>query len=137
MSENLDLVRSIVAYWERGDFSRADWADPEIDYLFPDGLLPGSWTGLAELKSGFRDWLAVWEGARYEATALRELDPDSVLVLARYRGRGKTSGLEMEQLGQLASVFHLHGGKVTRLIVYLKAENALADLGLTPEDITR
>ena len=137
MSENLDLVRSIVAYWERGDFSRADWADPEIDYVFPDGLLPGSWTGLEELKSGFRDWLAVWEGARYEATAFRELDPDSVLVLARYRGRGKTSGLEMEQLGQLASVFHLHGGKVTRLIVYLKAENALADLGLTPEDITR
>ena len=133
MSENLDLVRSIVAYWERGDFSRADWADPEIDYVFPDGLLPGSWTGLEELKSGFRDWLAVWEGARYEATAFRELDPDSVLVLARYRGRGKTSGLEMEQLGQLASVFHLQGGKVTRLIVYLKAENALAELGLAPE----
>ena len=97
------------------------------------GSCPEVWTGLAELKSGFRDWLAVWEGARYEATAFRELDPDSVLVLARYRGRGKTSGLEMEQLGQLASVFHLQGGKVTRLIVYLKAENALAELGLAPE----
>jgi ketosteroid isomerase-like protein len=129
VSANLDLVRSIYADWERGDFSRTDWADPEIEFVAPEGFGAASSTGVAEM-SGYREWLSAWDEVRYEATAIRELDRDRVLVLARFTGHGKMSGLELGQLGQVASMFHLGGGKVTRLIIYAKAENALADLGL-------
>jgi hypothetical protein len=44
-SVNVELVRSIFAARERGDFSSAEWAHPEIEYVVLDGPSPGSWRG--------------------------------------------------------------------------------------------
>jgi ketosteroid isomerase-like protein len=131
VSENLDLVRSIHAAWERGDYSSAEWAHPEIDFVVADGPTPGSWTGLAGLAEGTRDWLSAWEDARAEVDDYRELDDERVLVLVHVTGRGKASGLEIGQVqAKGANLFHVCGGKVTRLVLYMDRERALADLGL-------
>jgi ketosteroid isomerase-like protein len=133
-SPNLDLVRSICAAWERGDYTSAEWAHPEIEFTRPDGTAPGTWTGLAGMAQGMGEILSAWEGLRAEAEECRELDDERVLVFLRMGGRGKTSRLDLgDMLTKAATLFHIRDGKVTRLDVYADRANALADLGLAPE----
>jgi ketosteroid isomerase-like protein len=133
-SANLELVRSIYAAWECGDFSSAEWAHPEIEYVIADGPAPGSWTGLTAMAEAWREALSAWDELRFEADEYRELDGERVLVLNYFSGRGKTSGLEVGRVRtKAAALFHLSGGRVTRLVAYWDRERALADLGLAPE----
>jgi ketosteroid isomerase-like protein len=134
MSANLDLVRSICGPWERGDFTATAWADPQIEWEFPDGLEPQSSTGKPALSWRYREWLSTWQDVRFASTDFRELDHQRVLVLGYYLGRGKTSGLELGRIrSQVAALFHIRSGKVTRLVLYLDREHAFADLGLARE----
>src|SRR2546425_620236 len=91
-SPHLDLVRSIYADWERGDFSSTEWAHPEIELVIAGGPSPGNWTGLAEIAEGLRDWLSAWEAWQVEVEELRRLDEERVLALVHTSGRGKMSG---------------------------------------------
>jgi ketosteroid isomerase-like protein len=133
-SANVELVRSIYSAWERGDYSSAGWAHPEIESVRADGLTPGSWTGLAGMAESVRDFMGAWEDFRIEADEYRELDDERVLVLVRYIGRGKASGLEIEQMrGKGAHLYHLRDGKVAKRVLYFDRDRAFADLGLASE----
>jgi ketosteroid isomerase-like protein len=131
VSENLDLVRSIYADWERGDFSRADWADPEISFVMADGPLPGEWRGVGVMVTIWSKFLATMNDYRAEIEALRDTEDGRVLVLVRGHGRGITSGAAVED--RSANVIEIRDGKVTRLAIYNDRDRAVADLGLTPE----
>ena len=74
-SANLDLVRSIYAEWERGDFTSAEWAHPEIEYVWAEGPSPGRWKGVAAAGEGFRGWTSAWEAR--DAAAKAEADKAS------------------------------------------------------------
>jgi len=132
-SANLDLVRSIYAAWERGDFSSAEWAHAEIEYVSDDPLLPlGHTTGVAGMAEIWDNWLSTWTDFHADADGYHEVDGERVLVLLSYSGRGNPGGLEVMPI-QGASLFHIRDGKVTRLILYLDRDRALADVGLAPE----
>src|SRR5437588_12789023 len=97
-SAKVDLVRSVYAAWERGDFSSTEWAHPEIEFVFADGPSPGIWTGLAGLARGTRELLGAWEGLRCDVEGFRELVAERVRVLVDFSGRGRPAGLEVGQL---------------------------------------
>jgi ketosteroid isomerase-like protein len=132
-STNMDLARSIYAAWDRGDYTSADWAHPEIDFAIVEGPSPGTWTGLDEMRHAWRQFLSSWENHRNVVDEYRELDPERVLVLCHFSGRGKASGLEAAQWGTTkggANLLHVRDGKVTRLVIYWDRKHALADLGV-------
>jgi ketosteroid isomerase-like protein len=130
--DNVELVRSIYADWERGDFSSAEWAHPEIEYASFDGPHPGRSTGLAEMANNFRDWLSTWESFRVRAEEYRELDSERVLVLDSASGHGRTSGLDLGKIqAEGAWLFHVRDDKVTRMVRYMNRAEALAAVGLS------
>jgi ketosteroid isomerase-like protein len=133
MSANLDLVRSIYAAWARGDFRRVEWAHPDIEFVMVDGPSLGRWKGLADMAKAWRDFLGAWEDYRTQGEEYRELG-ERVFVLAHFSARGKTSGVGIGWTWTKgATLFHISGGKVTRLVSYHDRERALADLGVASE----
>lgn len=134
-SPNLDLVRSIFVDWERGDWTSAEWAHPDIELALPDGPVIGPWRGLAAVTAGWREYLSAWEEYRLEAEEYTELNDGRVLVFVNLFGRGKTSRVELGSTrARGANLFHIRGGKVTRLVGYNDRYHALADLGLASDD---
>jgi ketosteroid isomerase-like protein len=130
--ENVEIVRSIYAGWERGDYSSTDWQHPEIEFVMADGPNPGRWTGAAGITDGWGDFLSAWKDFRHAADEYRELDPERILVLFHFTGRGKTSGLEVEQMGsRAAGLFHIRDGKVTRIVLHFDRSAALEAAGLS------
>ena len=125
--ENLELARSIFARWERGDYETTDWAAPEIDFSSPGGLSDEVFHGLDAMERAWADWLGQFEEFSAEATDYLE-SGDQVVVLNRFGGRGKGSGVPMDEQG--ATRFRFRDGKVVELAIYVDPRRALRDAGL-------
>jgi len=129
--ENVKIVRSIYARWEHGDYSWTDWQRPDCEFVMADGPNPGRWVGEDGIGEGWGDFLGAWEDFRQAAGEYRDLGDERVLVLFHFGGRGKRSGVEVEQMGsKAAGLFHLQEGKVTKIVLYFDRSEALEAAGL-------
>lgn len=129
--ENVAIVRSICAAWDRGDYGSGAWAHPDIEFVIVGGPSPGAWTGLAGMAEGWRAWLSAWEDFRQEANEYRVVDDERVLVSFWCTGRGKASGFDLAEMhARLAGLFHLRDGRVTRFVGYYDRAAALDAAGL-------
>jgi len=134
MSANLDLVRSIYAAWERGGSSLVEWAQPEIEFVIADGPTPGSWSGRAAMTDAWRDFLRAWEEFRPRLISTASSTANASWCSSSSAGAARRAGWRSGRSGQRgAALWHIRGGKATRVVLYLDRERAFADLGLAPE----
>jgi len=131
VSENVEVVRAIYAAWERGDYSSAAWAHPEIEYVNADGPDRGTRVGLVGMAESWRRLLSVWSEFHTKADEYTELDDGRVLVLATFGGTARMNGLDVRDgRSKGANVFEIADGKVLRLTLYWNQERAFAELGI-------
>ena len=125
--ENVEVVRSIFAQWAEGDFSSADWADPEIE--FRNIVQRAEAHGVAAMAKQWREWLTAFE--HFSSHPEKYLDAgDSVLVMTRFLGTGKGSDAPISDF-QGACLFTLRGGRVVRLLLFTDRHKALEAAGLS------
>ena len=105
---------------------------PEIEYAVVDELEPRTYTGLVGLAEAMRNLFSDIVDFRAEVDEYAESDGDRVLLLTRWSGRGRKSGVPVTRL--CAEVFEIHDGEVTKITNYTDRDLALADLGLTPDE---
>jgi ketosteroid isomerase-like protein len=110
----------------------ADWlrahADDELEFRSRfSGLAGRTYRG----KQGFEEWLAdtadSWEAMEQTPERLIELDDSRIIADVRFKGRGKASGIEVDQ--RIAVIFTLRGERVLRMDAYGSLEEALEAAG--------
>jgi ketosteroid isomerase-like protein len=128
MSEaNVEVVRGIFEAWSRGDFTSIDWADPEIEFSSAGPDLDRH-RGIEAAGRAWAEFLAAFDDLSIVAEAFHDAG-DKVVVEQIFHGRGKGSGIPIDELPG-GAVLTLRDGKVTRFEGHTTFEGALASAGV-------
>jgi ketosteroid isomerase-like protein len=119
--ENVEAARRCLEAYCRGDYEEAS------EYLAPDVVwdtgqeLPAH--GPAAVRDVWRRWDAEWE--ELETVAEEFIDAgDRLVVIVRYRGRGRVSGIEVND--RQFEVHTLRDGRCIRKVEFQTRSEALA-----------
>ena len=96
-------------------------------HLVGVGGEPVYYAGASGIREFFRDVAQSWESFCFKATDLRDLG-DRVLVLGHVRGRGRVSGVEVDD--RWAWIVELREGRAASLRGFLDHREALEAAGL-------
>jgi ketosteroid isomerase-like protein len=132
--ENLEVPRRLIDAYTRGDIpSFLDLLDADVEWIPIMAALEGrTYRG----REGVLRWLE--EPARHleyfepQYEEYRDLG-DQVLILGRWRARGRASGVELEN--QPATwLYEIKGGKAVRMRTFTDRAEALEAAGLSEQD---
>jgi len=118
--ENVEIVREMAKRFEAGD--RESWRDVIAEDVIWDTsatTIPqaGVYEGHSGVERFFIDWLGTWENPVSEALELIDAG-ESVVMVFRWTGRGKASGVETE-----ATMFGVYDVKDRRVVRYRQYES--------------
>jgi len=150
MSQHLDIVRAFYAfsgeranlvesfsdeeYVANGKAAFAHLADPAFEFVLIEGEVGEAvYPGVEGFWTGMREWLSSWESYGVRADDILEVSDDVVVVLTVEEGRS-TSGVPLTQRG--AVVYRFRGGRLLRIVTYLRREAGLASVGLTERKVS-
>jgi ketosteroid isomerase-like protein len=133
--ENVETVRRLYDAAARRD-SAAVLAlyDPDVEVdnsrgLFGEVTGGRVYRGHEELLRGFHDLFEVWEG--WENVCEELIDAgDQVISVSSARGRGRTSGLEVEWKEE-AGIWTVREGRIVRVVWFPSRAEALEAAGLS------
>jgi ketosteroid isomerase-like protein len=127
---NVEVVRRLNdVFNERSFVENADLLDPDIVWdmsrvQVPDGSALTGRLGLLEFLDAWRESFA---SEHIDADEIVD-GGDQVLVTVRHSGRGKVSGIEVDQ--RYAMLWTLSDGRAVRMEMYLTRDEALEAMGL-------
>ena len=124
MSARSDVVRGIYDAMLTGD------AEPwlaaitdDFEWRWPPGMLEGTsaFRGREGVREGNRIWSEAWEQLAMEPQEVLERG-DDVLAVVRYRARGRTSGLEIDET--VAHLWRFRGEKIAEMRMSARVDRA-------------
>jgi ketosteroid isomerase-like protein len=119
--ENVEIVRRVYESWARGDFSRVDYFDPDIEFEMADWPHQTKVRGIDAMWETWRSTLAAFDNFRSTATGFEDFGAN-VLAFNRIEASGKESGAGVG--ADVASLMRVEGGKVVRLALYWDVDAA-------------
>jgi ketosteroid isomerase-like protein len=128
--ENIEVMRRVFEAHERRDWDAVyalyapDIVWEDVDSLWGDW---GTARGVDGVRAAWRRWLGVLERPTFTAEEFRDAG-DDVLVGVRMHGRGRESGIEVEQV--VTMLWTVRSGRAERVRVYRDRADALAALDL-------
>jgi ketosteroid isomerase-like protein len=132
---DLELLRAAYADWARGDFTRGDMWDPEVEFVVA-GVESRTYVGPEGVREGWFDFLSAWEDFRVEGVEfIPAAQEDLYVVLCHLSGRGKESNLPID--AETANTVVVRNGKIVRFELFWDRQEALEAAGLAGGPPTR
>ena len=132
--ENVEIVRRVLDAVARDDAATVlALYEPEVEWdisrsVHADVMGRGIYHGHEGLRSLFRQWYEAWESVEPDFDELIDAG-EHVISVARWRGRGRTSGVVVEG-PVLAGVWTIRNGKIIRVVWFPTREEAAEAAGL-------